>query len=113
MKTRLTRSDKRALSETLFDAVQAGKGVPVIRALLRAGANPDTGHKNIGSGITALMVAAASYYVAEESGKILAAFIEAGADLTRRDESGMNAVDHAVAQNNDRLAQQIWKVMKR
>lgn len=113
MKSRLTRSDKKALSEALFDAVQAGKGVPVIRALLRAGANPDTGHKSVGQGITALMVAAASYYVAEESGKILAAFIEAGADLTRQDQSGMNAVDHAVVQNNDTLAQQIQKVMKR
>ena len=112
MKSRLTNSDKKALSEALFDAVTAGKGVPIIRALLRAGANPDTGHKNVRGGITALMVAGASYYVAKESGKILAAFVEAGADLTRRDHSGMNAVDHAVVQNNDTLAQQIKKVMK-
>ncbi|TAL26962.1 MAG: ankyrin repeat domain-containing protein [Alphaproteobacteria bacterium] len=112
MKSKLTRSDKKALSEALFDSVQAGKGVPIIRALLRAGANPDTGHKNVGAGITALMVAAASYYMAEESGKILAAFIEAGADLTRKDDSGMNAMDYAVVQDNDTLARQIKKVMK-
>jgi ankyrin repeat protein len=112
MKSRLTKSDKRALSEALFDAVKAGKGVPIIRALLRAGANPDTGHEQVGGGITALMVAAASYYVAKESGKILAAFIEAGADLTRQDQDGMNAVDHAVVQNNDTLARQIKREMK-
>ena len=111
MKSKLTRSDKKALSEALFDAVRDGKGVGIVRALLRAGANPDTGHRSVGAGVTALMVAAASYYVAEESGKILAAFIEAGADLTRRDESGMNAMDYAVVQNNDTLARQIKRLM--
>lgn len=73
------------------DDVEIYNGQASIRALLRAGANPNAATK---TNATPLMLAAATY----GGGESVPMLIEAGADISRLDCSGLCAADYAKRQ---------------
>jgi ankyrin repeat protein len=104
MASKLSKTDRRVLSKLLMDAVQDGKDVKIVTALLHAGADPDYRNRTVDAkGITPLMAAGSHYYLLEDAQALVKAFKAAGADLFATDSKGTNAAGFAHNHDNDAL----------